>query len=221
MKKYTVVFLVLMFFGIQTGNAASIDFNGSVSAANLTNYSWVLGSKMWGSIEDGSGAGTSAEGFSSLAGLDMTLFSFTFGDLELTDHLSPGSSSAGYEYYSEGDGSTQAMEFFYDGALWASGSLDYLRIDVDNASDSAAIGFGVATLTSAGVNAAFYNEVLSLTGGSGRLNIEVFNFFPVSNGTFGSLGKISVASVPVPAAVVLFASGLMSVFGFGRFGRRK
>jgi len=170
-----------------------------------------------GAVESGDGTGTASSGFTSLNGLDITLFSFTFGDLELTSQLSPTATEAGFEYYSEGDNSVEQMQFFYNGDLWASATLNFLQVDVDNSSDSSATGFGTANLTSSGLDDTFFNEVMFLTGGTGLLTFDVSGFTPINlKGDFTSTGRISVSAVPLPAALWLFGPALLGFMGFRR-----
>jgi len=112
MKKYLSVLLINIALFAPIAQAAYIDYYGTVKADTNTSYSWVSGSTMWGTVEDGGGTGTASSGFTSLNGLDISLFTFTFGDLELTNHLSPTATEAGFEYYSESDGSIEKMQFF-------------------------------------------------------------------------------------------------------------
>jgi len=209
-----LLFSITLFFS--TAQAAYIDYNGTVKADTTTSIPWVAGSTMWGAVEDGTGTGTFSSGFASLNGLDISLFTFTFGDLELTSYLSP-TSVAGFEYYSEGDGSVEQMHFYYDSNLWASATLNFLQVDVDNKDDTSATGFGTANLSSAGVSNAFFNEVMALTGGSGLLNFDVYDFTPVNKtGDFTSIGRITVSSVPLPAAFWLFAPVMLGIMKFRR-----
>lgn len=193
-----------------TLSAQVFEYGGQTQAANITNHDWVLGSKMWGTIEAGSGVGTSSDGFTSLANIDISKFTFTFGDLELTNFLEPGPASAGFEVYSEGDGSVQPIQFFYDGNLWASGDVFDITINVDNSNDATAVGTSRVQLTAPGVDAAFYNEVIALSGGTGLLDFQIADFFPVDDaGLFSSTG--SVSPVPEPSTYAL-------VFGMGIAG---
>ncbi|MBV1961422.1 MAG: hypothetical protein KUG52_05470 [Immundisolibacteraceae bacterium] len=219
MRKYFVGLLLGTALFSTVLQAAYIDYDGTVEAATPTNFGFVLGSTMWGSVEQGGGTGTASDGFSSLAGLVLSKFSFTFGDLELTDHLSPTATAAGFEYYSEGDNSIQPMQFFYDGDLWANATLNFLQVDVTNINDADATGSGTANLTSAGVDSAFFNEVMALTSGSGLLTFDIYNFKPVdSGGNFQSAGRISVpsASVPEPTFLLLTGPALLGLFGLRR-----
>jgi hypothetical protein len=54
---------------------------------------------MFESLDNGNATATSQVGFSYFDTHDITQLTWTFGDLELTNHLSPGASSAGFEYY--------------------------------------------------------------------------------------------------------------------------
>jgi len=90
-------------------------------------------------------------------------------------------------------------------------------VDVSNSSDVSATGFGTANLTSTGINDAFFNEVMLLTGSAGLLTFDVYGFTPVDNlGSFTSTGRISVSAVPLPAALWLFGPALLGFMGFRR-----
>ena len=181
--------------------AGTIDFSGNLHAASLTGFDWVGGSKMWGGLETGSFTGSAQSGFGSII-TNPALLTFTFGDLELTDHGIPGASTPGFEVYTEGDSSVQPFQVFYNGVLWASGTSVFLRTDVDNNADFNAVGTGQAVLTSAGVDSAFYDAVMSQTGNTGVLNMTISAFFPVNAiGDFSSTGTLSTAAIPEPATV--------------------
>lgn len=212
MKIFPTMLVMSAILFTSAAQAAYINYDGRLKADTTTQIPWVTGSTMWGAVEDGGGRGTFSSGFSSLNGLDMSLFSFTFGDLELTNYLSPTASEAGFEYYSEADNSVDEMHFYYDGDLWAKAALNFLQVDVDNKNDNFATGFGTANLTSPGVSNAFFNEVMALTAGSGLLTFNVYDFTPVdSAGNFTSAARITVSSVPLPAAFWLFAPVLFGM----------
>ena len=157
---------------------------------------------MFESLDNGNATATSQVGFSYFDTHDITQLTWTFGDLELTNHLSPGASSAGFEYYSEADNDVTDFEMFQNGALVASGDVLYLRTDVANSSDTSATGTAEVTLTTAGVDSTFFDEVMTLSGGTGTLSVEIGNFDPVSYSEFNSSGTLTV--VPEPSATALF-----------------
>ncbi len=203
--------------------AGVIEYNGKVQAGNITDEPWVLGSTMWGSLESANGTATSSTGFKSLIGLDLSLFTFNFGDLELSEWLSPGINSSGWEFYSEGDSSVQPVRFYYDGVEWAFGSLNFIQTDVDNLYDATATGSGSLNLesgTAEGMD--FYTEVMALSSGTGIMNISINNFDPVNNtGLFNSSGSLSVSPVPEPSSLALFGLGGLMVLGLARRKRNK
>lgn len=206
--------LVLSIILCTTAQAAFIDYNGQVKASDLTTNSWVSGTNMWGSIDSSSGTGSNSEGLNSLNGLDISQFSFNFGDLELTNHLSPGQNTLGWEYYSEGDTSVEKVRFYYAGVEWASGSLNFLQTDVDNSMDTTATGFGTLNLNSATIDGlVFFNEIMLLTDGSGLMSFDINNFDPLGSfGLFSSTGRFSINSVPTPPSIALLAVGLIALF---------
>jgi hypothetical protein len=213
------VFVVAMcVFLAQPLSAAQIEFFGTSQNSVATSIPWVSGSTMWGHLDDASGAGQSTTGFSSLSGKDISKLDFSFGNLDLTDWLSPGAASAGYEIYTD-DGAGTPLEFSYDGDLWATGTVAFLRTDVVDSSGINATAVLSATLLSAGVEDAFFNEIMLLTGGTGVIELNASSFTPVdANGLFTSVTTLELTAVPVPAAVWLFGSALA---GLGWMRRRK
>lgn len=163
---------------------------------------------MWGSVETAGGTGSSTSGFASLAALNPSLITFSLGDLELSSHLSPGTSTSGFEYYSEVDASVTPFNLYYDGALWATGTTSFLQSDVANKNSTTATGTGAVYLTAPGLDPAFYNEVMNITGGTGLLQIAVSNFSAVDNaGNFTMVG--SLAATPEPSRLLLLGLGLL------------
>jgi hypothetical protein len=211
----------LMLGAVSVLNAASFNFSGNLQAGNLTATPWVkvplsppalepsFQTFMWGSIETGGGTGTAQAGFAYLASRDVGLLTFTSGDLELTTFQSPGPATLGFERYTENDGSVLPFTIRYDGAIIATGTSDFLYDEVSHQYDLAAVGNGQVTLTAAGADPTFYNEVLALTGGTGRLQVTLASFDPVDNaGLFATTG--SFTAVPEPEAYsALAAAGLM------------
>ncbi|WP_158279895.1 PEP-CTERM sorting domain-containing protein [Coraliomargarita sinensis] len=193
-------------------NAATLNYDGFSDYDNLTSIPWVAGNFMWGEIASGNGTGITNNGFSSIP--NASLFTFTFGDLELdaANSQSPGPSSPGWEEYRELDSNVQPVEFFYNGVLWATGSfVDDFRVDVESNDDLNGVGMSEVQLT--GHTAAgndFYQEVSSLTGGSRVLQFENSNFVNTSgpDGFFESDGIMT--AVPEPAS---FGLGL-GLIGF-------
>ena len=191
--------IALLVASITSASAATIEYTAITQAAGVTSNPWIFGSTMWGGIEAGTSTATSINGFASLAGATPSLFSWTFGDLELTNFVSPTATTAGYEIYAEGDASVSPLKFWYDGELLATGTVFDIRVNVAHSFDAGSAGVGTGQITGAGANAAFYNEILSLTGGTGNLTFTVEDFYSVSqSGQFGNRG---VLSFPSPAAV--------------------
>lgn len=183
--------------------AVVINWSGTTTNSDTTSsLAWVQGSHMFESLDNGNATATSQVGFSYFDTHDITQLTWTFGDLELTNHLSPGASSAGFEYYSEADNDVTDFKMFQNGALVASGDVLYLRTDVANSSDTSATGTAEVTLTTAGADSTFFDEVMTLSGGTGTLSVEIGNFDPVSYGEFDSSGTLTV--VPEPRATALF-----------------
>jgi len=194
-----------------------ITFNGvSNNSQNSNAIPWVFGSTMWEHLDSATGTGVSVSpptGFSSLEGKDITKLTFSFGDLALTSFLSPGPASAGFEVYTD-DGSGTPFQFLFDGVLWAAGTVNYLRTDVTSNIDAAATALLSVTLDTAGMDSAFFDELISRTNGSGDIELLAQSFTPVSTGQFTSITTLELpaaASVPGPATGLLFLAGLLGV----------
>jgi hypothetical protein len=183
--------------------AVVINWSGtSYNSDTSSSYGWVLGSHMFESLDSGNATATSQAGFIYFDTHDITQLTWTFGDLELTNHLSPGATTAGFEYYSEADNNVTDFEMFQNDTLVASGDVLYLQTDVANSSDATGTGAAGITLTTAGADPTFFNEIMALSGGTGALSIEIGNFDPMSDGVFNSNGTLTV--VPEPSATALF-----------------
>jgi hypothetical protein len=196
--------------------AAQITFFGTSQNSVTTTIPWVAGSTMWGHLDAANGNGTATDGFNSLSGKDITMLAISFGNLNLTSFLSPGVSSSGFEVYTD-DGAGTPFEFTYDGALWATGDVNFLRVDVANNLDLDATATMSVTLLSAGVDDLFFNEIMSLTGNSGMITLNAHSFAPINAvGLFSSVTTLEIAAVPVPAAVWLFGSGLIGLIAVAK-----
>lgn len=200
-------------------SAATLDVVGTVHCTDLTGPSWVGPTAMWSSIASGTFSGTAQAGFTTFA--DPALLTFSYGDLELdlTLSQSPGADTVGFEYYTELDSNVQPFEVRYDGVLWATGTTDFLRTEVDNSDDYTAIGTGRASLTGATVDgAAFFAEILAFTGGTGHLDFDISDFSAVDNaGNFASTGVMT--AIPEPSAAALLAG--LGALALGAAGRRR
>ena len=210
-------------------HAASFDFSGFLQAGNLTGIPWVNlfdpprpegQSAMWGTIETGSGTGTSQSGFSYLVGKDPALLTFTFGDLELNTFQSPGIGTMGFERYTDSDGSSVPFSISYNGVVIAEGTSEYLYDEVDHINDLNAVGTGRVTLNTPGSDPAFYNEVSAITGGTRQLDVTLTGFFPVNNaGLFATTGSISATPVPEPEEYAAVAAA--GLIGWAVWRRRQ
>ena len=200
-------------------SAATLDVVGTVHCTDLTGPSWVGPTVMWTSVDSGTFSGTAQAGFATFA--DPALLTFSYGDLELdlTRSQSPGADTIGFEYYTELDSSVQPFEVRYNGVLWASGTTDFLRTEVDNSDDYTAVGTGRASLTAATVDgAAFFAEVLALTGGTGHLDFDISDFHAVDNaGNFASVGVMT--AIPEPASASVLAG--LGALALGALRRRR
>ncbi|MDX2111161.1 MAG: hypothetical protein SFY80_13075 [Verrucomicrobiota bacterium] len=206
MKMRSLLPLTLLLATAASVRGVNINFSGQIETTNLTTHTWVLGTTMWGTVNTGTAIATSQTGFNSLAGLDMSKFGWTYGKLNLTQFQEPTANGAGFEYYTR---TTQSFDIIYNGSLLATGDVLYLRSEVLNSSDINATGTGRVQLTAPGQDSAFYNEVMSLTGNTGLLDMQINSFVAVSApgvdpGYFSSTGVLSPIAVPEPA---LFAYG--------------
>lgn len=206
---------------------ARIEYSAITQNGNITGHDWVLGSKMWGSIESGTSTATHIEGFSSLAGLNPSLLTWTFGDLELTSFLEPTADTAGYEIYSESDSNVIPLNFYYGGNLLASGTVYDITVHVANANDVNAAGVATGRIESPGSDDAFFDEIMGFTGGSGLLSFTIGEFYSMSSsGQFGSSGVLTfTAPVPAPEGAstalclgfgFLLLSGVKALHGTGK-----
>jgi len=203
-------FFILSFLWT-TSQAAIIEYSGTVQAQKDTDIPWVAGSTMWGEIDSANGVALRSEGLTSLQDLNIALFRFDFGDLELTDYLSPTANEAGWQYYTEGDLIAQPITFYYSDTEWASGKVNFLQTNVNNSADIFATGSGSVNLEAYTTDGSdFYNEVMSLTSGTGLMEFSIANFTAVNNaGLFNSSGKIFISPVPTPSTMALMLLGLL------------
>ena len=208
---------VVVIGGVSPVRAQVVEFSGQVQASNLTAIPWVTGSTMWGQIDSGNAGATSAVGFTSLSfgGFNPALFTWTIGnggELELGLNQSPGPALIGFEVYENTAGPAVDIQFSYNGDLWASGVVDQVRSEVANVNAQVGTGTGLVTLTAAGVDDSFFNEVIALTGGSGKLNYTFTAFNPVNaQGLFNSLGSFTAVPEPTETAMVFGILGLGAV----------
>jgi hypothetical protein len=202
----------------RTGRAATFNFSGNLQAGNLTGIPWVLESGMWGSIETGSGTGTSQSGFSFFETRNIQQLTFTFGDLELSSFASPGPGTPGFERYTDIDGSSVPFTLRYAGTTVATGTSVYLYGEVENSNDITAVGTGQVILTAPGADPTFFNEIMALTGNTGQLDLVLSGFFPVNQqGLFATTGTFT--AVPEPGEYA--ALGALGMAGFALWRRRR
>ncbi|WOO41183.1 PEP-CTERM sorting domain-containing protein [Rubellicoccus peritrichatus] len=222
---------------ISASGASIIYNNGVTNTSNASGPAWVAGSNMFLNIIDdyggsplgpSGGSGASQNGFDLFdpggGGLDITLLSWTLGSMTLyegpgTATLSPGPATPGFEDYRYDDNGGLAptnLTFFYNGAEWASGYVTRFVTEVANSADIDATGAGdaiITTNTPAGL--AFFNEVMTLSSGTGQLSFVADSFTPVAPsdpGTFGSTGSITVVPEPSTMAALFGASALGITF---------
>lgn len=209
------VWMTAALLGISlTVSGATIDWTGTTYMVGTPNdYKWVLGSEMWESLQSAAATATSQDGFSYFSTHDITDLNWTFGNLELSSYLEPGPASAGFEVYSETNGVTQPLNFYMGDLLVASADIDFLRVDVENDSDITATGSAEATLNNSVTGNDLYNELMTLSGGTGKLSVDINNFFPgAETGNVVSTGTLSV--VPEASTTAMLTTGILMLFCF-------
>lgn len=210
--------------GATSTHAQIVDFSGQVQASDLTMIPWVQGSTMWGAVDSSTSHATSASALVSLVTLpDITLFSWTFGNLELSAAQSPGIGTPGYEIYTDSDLSGTNLTFSYDGEVWATGEILSMQVDVTSSQATSATGTGMAQLTSdAGSGSIFFSEIMGLTNNTGMLAFTVDTFNPVdANGLFATTGSFApvTSAVPEPETYALFLG--LGGMGLAMWRRRR
>ncbi len=226
--KRVIVVATLLLGGIDVSLAQSIEFLDSQSQLRdqPNSIPWVnfggVPTHMWETVESGTGQANSVSGLTSLSFGGFVPSSFTWkvataiaggGDLELSSHLSPGLASSGFERYTNVDGANAEIQFSYAGALWAVGTVDFLRSEVANINAVTATGTGQITLTAGGVDTAFFDEVMTLTGNTGIISVEFDNFEAVdAAGLFESDGRFTVVPEPSEYAIMFGLLGIGAVF---------
>jgi hypothetical protein len=197
-KKLSSLTLLSGIFAIST-QAAVLSWTGVSQSADLGTNDWVVGTKMWESVNTGSASATGNVGFSSIDLSGPNTFTWTFGDLELTSFQSPGPATPGFEVYSEGDASVQDFIMTYNGTDVVSGTVQFLRVDVSDVNDITAVGNAEVVLNSSlGPDPSIFNEFMALTNSTGFITIDIFNFNPVDAfGQFSSTGELT--AVPEPS----------------------
>ncbi|MEL0059338.1 MAG: hypothetical protein VW711_04240, partial [Verrucomicrobiales bacterium] len=155
---------------------------------------------MYLNVEEGTATANSINHLHSLEGLDPNLLTFSFDSgsparLSLTDSLSPGAASEGYEVYTNPTGIPVILTFTYDLDSWATAEVLEITTHVTDWLDDDATGKVRAVLT--GGDSAFYEELMFLSDGSGELDFTFDSFYPVSNpldDLFASIGSFTVAN---------------------------
>ncbi|WP_269543201.1 hypothetical protein [Cerasicoccus fimbriatus] len=211
--------LVYSLFSLSTlsASAAFITYqNGVTNTINADGDPWVTGTSMYLNIVDDYGSSplgpsgatgntTDLDTFSpGGGGFDISLLTWEFGSLDLytgpgSVTQSPGPASPGFEDYRI-SGAGPNLTFYYNGDEWVTGDLTRFITAVDNVNDFEATGTGEATITNFTVaGTAFFNEIMSLTGGTGVITFTADGFSAVQGpdpATFTSDGTISIVPEP-------------------------
>lgn len=180
---------------------------------SVTTHTWVFGTDMWQKIDWATGEASSQTGFALFDSVyDISKLSWSFGNMPLyngagTSTLSPGAATAGFEDYRTT--AEDNLNVYYDGALWATGTVTRFVTRVDNNTSMTATGIGYATLgghTVAGTE--FYNSIMNLSGQTGEITFYATSFYSTDpgNGMYASDGYFEV--IPEPSATALAGGAL-------------
>ena len=184
-----------------------IAWEGTVTMTNLTCIPWVVApsgaqTMMWGHLAESSLGSTSHTGFVSLAGVGSTGVATTLTNCALVSWQSPTSWQPGFEAYSPLAPNSQVISI--NGTPALAFEIGSLRTDVADRQDLNATGWApirvTAPLSPDGV--ALYDEIISMTGGTGNGFIDMAAFFPISGdgstyGVFGMQGTLIFESALV------------------------
>lgn len=192
------------------------------TAVGVSTHPWVLGTNMWTNLSTSSGSASSQEGFSMFdAVYDITKLTWSFGDMPLyngagTATLSPGAATAGFEDYRAS--ALGNLNIYYDGALWATGTVTRFVTRVDNNTSLTATGLGNALLSGhTALGTQFYNSIMDLSGQTGEITFYATSFRSTDpgNGMYESDGYFEV--IPEPSTTALAGGALaLSIAAFIR-----
>lgn len=138
---------------------------------------------------------------------DITKLTWSFGNMPLyngadTSTLSPGAATAGFEDYRAS--AEDNLNVYYNGALWATGTVTRFVTRVDNNTSVTATGIGYATLSGHTVaGTGFYNSIMDLSGQTGKITFHATSFYSTDpgNGMYASDGYFEVIPEPSTTAV--------------------
>ena len=244
MKRACLLSLVILGVSAATLSAQTITYtNGRTNVQNASGPAWVGATVMFQDIVSTYGEAPGPSGATGATstdidlfdggGMDITLLTWEFGPMSLTGigvgdsaTVSPGDATAGFEDYRYDDQNGAAavnLTFYYDNDEWLSGYVTRFLITVPNRFNPNATGTGTAYITdktAEGTN--FYNEIMSITNGSGELAFSANNFVSTTGSdpeSFTSTGSVTIVSaVPEPATWTALAG--IAVLGLACFRRR-
>lgn len=183
------------------------------SAVGVTTHPWVWSTNMWTNLSTSSGSASSQEDFSMFdAVYDITKLTWSFGNMPLyngagTSTLSPGAATAGFEDYRTS--ALGNLNVYYDGALWATGTVTRFVTRVDNNTSLTATGIGYATLDGhTALGTQFYNSIMAMSGQTGEVTFYATSFRSTDpgNGMYESDGYFEV--IPEPSTTALAGGAL-------------
>lgn len=224
---------LLLMLSASPVQGATITFTGTVDASGLSGPLLFTISGIpvyaYNELDAGSATATSITGFSSLPGVTPSDVTSTFGDVErLSTTFTPSgcsptpppgatNCSTATNTYGEGDASPNS----FDISLAGVGTIltgEIVSTSVTTDTDPLSPGFATATASGTilftGGMAPYLGEVLSLTGGTGLVDVVFDTFDPLclpgtDPCTFTYSGTITV--VPEPATGLLLALGTVGI----------
>jgi MYXO-CTERM domain-containing protein len=225
MKRIPLLPLVILSACVATLHAQTMTYtDGRTNVQNASGPAWVGATLMFQDIVSTFGGAPGPSGATGATstdidlfdggGMDITLLTWEFGPMSLTGigvgdsaTVSPGDATAGFEDYRYNDLSGAAaanLTFYYNEVEWLSGYVTRFLITVPNRFDPNATGTGTAYITNnTAAGTGFFNEIMTITGGSGELAFNANNFVSTTGTdpeSFTSTGSVTIVSaVPEPA----------------------
>lgn len=221
MFKRRMIFAVGFALGLgllvpQLSSAATIDVSGSIVASDATGpYILTYGGVdfyAFNNFNNGTATATGFNGFSSLAGVSPSNISFDFGGVvRLSTVTNPASCTYGVDCLqsiSSYGGPSSSFDVYVNGTWVANGYVSSFVAttitDPNNPNFATATASGTAVVTGAGAGPnSFYNEVMSLTGGSGVVGVNAPQFYTLAYTDPATFQLSGTLTVPEPSALAL------------------
>ena len=203
MKKHLLI-ISLLFVTMTTANAAELIVNGSFEDPAISEGTWDVfyGNEVDGWSLDSAGV----EIRNNVAGTAYDGSNF----VELDTHHADNTNSGIYQTISTAAGQAYQLSFAY--APRINQGIDTNGINVFWGDDL------VTSISKSGIGGSTWEIVTAILYGTGSdINLKFSAFEAGADDTLGgSLDLVSLTAVPVPAAVWLFVSGLLGLFGYSR-----